>query len=394
LEVAVKIWRLFPFLTAMVLSSSLVGIAGVASFLNSKQILMEYNAGKSSGHLTTRQQYVMLRLTDNWFGSFIWLTGFESLLIGPAHIIILKRLNDHVLKSMPKVLETAKVLQVPSLIPRGREKYLVLGFFAMSAMVLISSSAGLVTAVLAAESFERLGNILGKAADSTDPLGGNTNTSLAFKVLHNTMITETNTLTSYYFFSKTVALTFIVSFYLIIGPLCAIIFRMASKHIETSMLVLRNISSAPASDDESPAFSGALDQVRHILQSPLQQAVKQRRRLMITFIMCLLTLLPRLLHDIMYLIGNLNSARSLECNSCGNCQSLHWLVSEWLWQTPEFLLVSFAISSPLPLAVSLFLLISDREKHMLWSASDEVSSVERKSKEIRDQFRISFTSDL
>ena len=87
----------------------------------------------------------------------------------------------------------------------------------------------------------------------------------------------------------------------------------------------------------------------------------------------------------------MNSTLSLSCGSCGTCQSFYWLISEWLWQTPEFLQVAFAISSPFPLAIFALLLVSPREKQLLrFGAAQEQAAdhVEIGAKKIREHFFI------
>jgi hypothetical protein len=159
------------------------------------------------------------------------------------------------------------------------------------------------------------------------------------------------------------------------------------------MLRLKSLESTPASADEPQVFSRALDVAVGILDSPMQAAILLRRRLVFAFNICFWTMLPRLAHDIIYLIGNWNSTLSFDCGSCGYCQSFNWLMSEWLWQTPEFMIVTFAISSTFPLALALLLLISDREKRILRTGVAENDKVAAEAKIIRDRFKISFLAN-
>jgi hypothetical protein len=218
------------------------------------------------------------------------------------------------------------------------------------------------------------------------------------KALYNDTIPEANFFTSQFVLNKAIVLLLISFSYIIIGPYCILLLRLARSHIETAMQRLKSLGAASPTDDEPVYFSNALDTAVGILQTPLQAAISKRRRLLIAFNVCFWTMLPRIAHDIMYLVGNWDSARSLECGTCGTCQSFYWLVSEWLWQTPEFLLVTFAISSTFPLALSLLLLISDREKRLLFSWSPQVQNGEqlelsaRTHDDIRDQYRISFAT--
>jgi hypothetical protein len=234
---------------------------------------------------------------------------------------------------------------------------------------------------------------LQQAADATDQLGQVTNSSKAIMARLNDTIPETNFILSQFVLNKSIVLLLVSFSYIIIGPYCILVLRLARSHIETAMQRLKSLEATSPTDDEPVYFSNALDAAVGILQTPLQAVISKRRRLLIAFNVCFWTMLPRIAHDIMYLVGNWDSARSLECGTCGTCQSFYWLVSEWLWQTPEFLLVTFAISSTFPLALSLLLLISDREKRLLFSWSPQVQNGEqletsaRTHDDIRDQFK-------
>ena len=46
----------------------------------------------------------------------------------------------------------------------------------------------------------------------------------------------------------------------------------------------------------------------------------------------------------------------MACTICGPCQSLPYLIKTWLIYTPEFQPIIVALSSPLPLVVSLWII--------------------------------------
>jgi len=300
-------------------------------------------------------------------------------------------------------------------ISRGSLWYLQRFFVVMAVLVVISSVSALVTASVAAECFERNANVILQAAQACDEYGRDTNSSIALNLHLSSMYTEINALTSYYYLNKVAVLLLVIFIYVTIGPFCALILRQARLHIEKSIRLLASLDASKPKPEQNhlssnesaasppPVLPGleqslssagtdlrGLDLAARMLDRPLQEAIRQRRRLVVTFHVCLWSFLPRLAHDIMYLIGNWSSSRSLECGSCGTCQSFNWLVSEWLWQTPEFWQIASAISCPFPLAMSLLLLISDREKQLLRSGRAPEDTVEIGAKKIRDYFRISF----
>jgi hypothetical protein len=388
-----RVWSLIPWFTGLVLTSSVAGLAGTACFVYSKEKRLDYSSSVVIGRASAREQYMIIRESDEAFSSFVMLMGVETLLFGLAEIIIIKRLVDYVKDSLPAMKESS---DVPMGMSRSSVIVLVRFFWAVSALVVCSGVAGIVTAGLAVQSYQKLGKLLQQAAYATDQLGQVTNSSNAFMTRLNESIPEVNFFTSQFVLNKSIVLLLITFSYIIIGPYCILLLRLARGHIETAMQRLKSLSNGSHTDDEPVYFSNALDTAVGMLQSPLQAAISRRRRLVIAFNVCFWTMLPRIAHDILYLIGNWDSARSLECGSCATCQSLYWLLSEWLWQTPEFLLVTFAISSTFPLALSLLLLISERENRLLFSCSPEARNVQDQSARaqdgIRDQFRVSFAT--
>jgi hypothetical protein len=389
------VWRLLPLYTVFVLVSSILGIAGISCFLYSKQKLLELKKLQTSTEYGNRQKYYINSDADRGIAMFTWLSGCETLFFGLAQMVILKRLLDHIRNSIPKMIESSdgddSDIAEGLTVKRLFYSYRVL--IVMSLLVVCSGVACVATSISAALAFEKLRQMLMEIVEVSDQKGQDDIATKALIQRHNNYITDTNFALAQFVLSKAVVLVLVVCCYLSVGPFCVLILRRAENNIKTSMLRLKHLGCSPASADEPRVFSRALDVAVGILESPLQAAIRQRRRLVFAFNICFWTILPRLAHDIMYLIGNWNNARSLDCGSCGYCQSFNWLMSEWLWQTPEFMIVTFSISSTLPLALSLLLLISDREKRILRSGVPEEDAAAAEAKNIRDRFKISFVTN-
>jgi hypothetical protein len=391
------VWRLFPLFTALVLASSGLGIAGASYFLYSKQKVIETKTLRAKGSSSAIDLQIYALESDSDWGllTFAWMSGFETLFFGLAQIVMLKRLMDHVKISLPNMVESVDGEGVSNAKGLSLKKVLYLErfFYVMSALVICSGISCVAASISAAKAFETLRQLLSEIIQATDQNGEDASATQALVQRHNDYITDTNFALAQFVLSKAVVLILVVCLYLIVGPFCLQILRKAEQHIQASLTRLKCLEQAPSSADEPGVFSSALDKAVGILESPLQAAIQQRWRLLFAFNLCFWTNFPRLVHDIMYLIGNWNSVRSLDCGSCGYCQSFNWLMSEWLWLTPEFQVVTFAISSTLPLALSLLLLISDREKRVLRcgnSAGESNSAIE--AKKIRDRFKISFVN--
>jgi hypothetical protein len=412
---------------ALVFLCSIAGTGGLSFFLFSKFELFNFQSQKASGIATARQLYMMRIDDDVTFGYFLGLTGSETFLLGFAQIMILHRLMGRVKSTCPRSggVNSNKGGETQAGISSQSLLYLKRFFRAVTVLLIICSVNGFVNTILAVRGFGKLGELLFQAAEACDEFGRDTNASKAISARHSAMITDVNSLTSYVILSKAVLLFVVIFAFIFIGFYCISILRSARQEIAKairSLDVLSAPNSASSAEDTrklSPSSaSDAIDLARSMLESPQQEALKQERRLIVVFHVCLWTILPRLAHDIMYqppplistllllysnadlicryLVGNLDSALSLSCGSCGPCQSFYWLVSEWLWQTPEFLLAAFGISSPLPLAISPLLILSDREKLLLRfgalpkKGKRATRHVEIGAKKIRDHFKITF----
>lgn len=426
---AQTIWRPFVWYMALVFLCSIAGTGGSSFFIYSKFELFNFQNQKAGGIATAQQLYMMRIDDDVTFGNFLALTGSETFLIGFAQIMILHRLMGRVKTTSPRSGNVNQDKGGNGEIQAGISSqsllYLKRFFRVVTVLLIICSVNGFVNSILALLGFRKLGDLLFQAAEACDEFGRDTNASKAISARHSAMITDVNTLTSYVVLSKAVLLFVVVFAFIFIGFYCISILRSARQEIAKairSLDVLSAPNSASSAEDTrklSPSSaSDAIDLARSMLESPQQEALKQERRLIVVFHVCLWTILPRLAHDIMYqppplistllllysnadlicryLVGNLDSALSLSCGSCGPCQSFYWLVSEWLWQTPEFLLAAFATSSPLPLAISPLLILSDREKLLLRfgalpkKGERATRHVEIGAKKIRDHFKITF----
>ena len=427
---AQTIWRPFIWYMALVFLCSIAGTGGLSFFLFSKFELFNFQSQKASGIATARQLYMMRIDDDVTFGYFLGLTGSETFLLGFAQIMILHRLMGRVKSTCPRSggVNSNKGGETQAGISSQSLLYLKRFFRAVTVLLIICSVNGFVNSILAVRGFGKLGELLFQAAEACDEFGSNTNASKAISARHSAMITDVNSLTSYVILSKAVLLFVVIFAFIFIGFYCISILRSARQEIAKSIRSLdvlqkQTLHPASSASEDSPILSSssashAIDLARSMLESPQQEALKQERRLIFVFHVCLWTILPRLAHDIMYqppplistllllysnadlicryLVGNFDSAINLSCGSCGPCQSFYWLVSEWLWQTPEFLLAAFGISSPLPLAISPLLIMSDREKLLLRfgtkadSEQSEAGHVEIGAQKVRDHFRITF----
>ena len=108
------------------------------------------------------------------------------------------------------------------------------------------------------------------------------------------------------------------------------------------------------------------DKGKELLRSTLAEATAQRRRFVAACSIVLLTFFLRASFDLLYAYSSFNGSYNRLCSGpCDPCQSDQFLISVWLEYTPEFRAVVVALSSPLPLVVSLWLMMTKEDRMLL-----------------------------
>ena len=88
----------------------------------------------------------------------------------------------------------------------------------------------------------------------------------------------------------------------------------------------------------------------------MQAAAEQRRHLVIACIVVLIAFPARAALNLLSAFALFDVPYNPACAFCGPCQTDRFLVRWWLVYTPEFKPIVVALSSPLPLFVSLWII--------------------------------------
>ena len=109
------------------------------------------------------------------------------------------------------------------------------------------------------------------------------------------------------------------------------------------------------------------DKAKELLRSTLAEATAQRRRFVGACSIVLLTFLLRASFDLLHAYANVENSFNFNplCGPCDPCQSDRRLIKFWLIYTPEFQAIVVALSSPLPLVVSLWLMMTKEDRMLL-----------------------------
>ena len=93
-----------------------------------------------------------------------------------------------------------------------------------------------------------------------------------------------------------------------------------------------------------------------IIEDTMEAAAQQRQRLTAACILVMITFPARAAFDFLNAYSSLNQGTSSSCGMCDLCQSNQALVGSWINYTPEFQPIVVALSSPLPISLSLWII--------------------------------------
>ena len=183
-----------------------------------------------------------------------------------------------------------------------------------------------------------------QAAAACDAQGNDTNSSLALFYKANVFFTYSGTALFVYGVLEAIALLLISAAYLILVPLSVAMFRRAERVGAHALLSAADRASA------------GTEVAAAIVDDTVHAAAEQRRRLVIACVVVLITFPFRAAVDLLLAYILFDNPYNPACGQCDPCQSDRFLIRWWQFYTPEFRPVVTALSSPLPLLVSLWII--------------------------------------
>ena len=186
-----------------------------------------------------------------------------------------------------------------------------------------------------------------QAAAACDAAGSDTNLSLAFNNAVQVSATKSNTAQSVQASSEALTLLLVSVAFLVVVSWCMALFRMMERDAARALLSYNNGGGNMRASEANAA---------RIVGDTMQAAAQHRRRLTAACVIVLLTFPARSAFDLLNAYANFNTPTNPACGTCDPCQSTASLINSWLAETPEIQAVVVAVSSPLLLALSLWLL--------------------------------------
>ncbi len=218
-----------------------------------------------------------------------------------------------------------------------------------AAAVVLCSVVGMVALDVSGAYGAQAAGVLDRAAAACDTPCNNANSSLSLFLEALAIKSQANTAFSVQAVLEAIALLLISSAYIILVPFSIAMFRRAER-VGAHALV-----SVAARVDAGDARS---NMAAAIVDDSIQAAAQQRRRLVIACVVVLVTFPARAAFNLLnsYATFNYLLVPNPACGLCDPCQSHPFIIGVWLIYTPEFQPVVVALSSPLPLVVSLWII--------------------------------------
>ena len=316
-------------------------VAGAVSFgttLPYQNLLYESNSA-----LVSSQQNHALAASSSRFAAVSLITyGFELLCLILSKLVLLRLLVDSATQS-----SQADVSGMSGVRRRwlgGRALQIV--YKAMASGVVAGGVVCLVMSAVTCAYSAQQAVVVDQAASACDAAGNDTNSSLALMNAADAMNTKLNTVGSVQSGIEAFTLLLITISYAFIVSWSVALLRIVER-----VGALALLSSNDRRDTQPSELS-----VEGVVAAAVQSAADNRRRLTAACVVVLITFPARAAFDLLQAYGSFNDPPNSACGPCEPCQSNSFLVNQWLQVTPEFQPIVVAVSSPLPLTLSLWLM--------------------------------------
>ncbi len=328
--------------------------------------------------VSPQQSYLRHSLYHRYYAAFYILYGLEFLCFIVPKLMMLGRLTENSMGSS----QAADMDRVRrwwyGIGPDGlRRRALPMLFGTMAAAVVMCSVTGMVALDVTSAYNIQAADVYDQASASCNTTGNATATSLTLLNGAYAILTNANSAASLQSVCEAVALMITALSYLLLVLRNVAIYRHAERRAKSALLSLadrteRESVSVPAVFADSD-YTGAADatvqlsrgSALEVVEDTQKAAVEQRRRLVAACAIVLVSFPARAAFDLLDAYSNFSDPYNPACGGCDACQSEQYIIQEWLNYTPEFQPIAVALSSPLPMMWSLWLMMSAWERrHM------------------------------
>ena len=328
-----KMWPQLGLFSGVMCVGSIVGTVAWASNMVSFDLYFEIHAP----NVNSRE--AKFASSKRWLAVFYLTYSVEFLCVIVPKLILLG--------SLVRNASSTSGLQVPDMSVVRRKWHgpmLLTMYKVMAGVVVICSVSGMIAYVVASVYLVQTANLHDQVALAYEIHGNSTEASdlLEKEALANR---KADTASAIQNIIEAFVLVLISVAYVVLVPLSVSIYRVAER-----------VASSALMTSESRSHRNADDVMRESIVADTKQiAVEQRQRLLIACTVVLITFPVRATFDILRAYSRFNADHDPHCDDCGSCQTEQHLIDVWLNYLPEIRPIVVAISSPLPLIVSLWL---------------------------------------
>jgi len=391
-------WGKLGWFSGLVCVGSVAGTFAWGSNMQSTTFYYEANVPG----VTSQQYYALEAATNRWYAAFFIFYPIELMCLVIPKLMMLRRLSNHALHSynsqdrdMEEQVDAFDCIGEYALEKLHR---------VIAAAVVVCSVAGILSMYVAAAYTVQGADLYDQASAACDAQGNNTDVSTALFDDTDGIISAGLTAASVQAVLEAVLLVIMSAAYMVFIPVSVAIFgrseRMLSRYLSEIEYKADNVpvflpaefSSGQASAAGGRKIQMRSDKAKEMIGMTLAAATAQRRRFVAACSIVLVTFIPRACLDLLLLHAFVNVPRNLDCDICDPCQTDAYLIQIWTYYTPQFQTIVVTLSSPLPLAISLWLMMTKEERAQLLSRTDpeEVSlnTVERRAMRARKRMAI------
>ena len=339
-----KVWNLLPRFLALIIIGCTFGIIAFTMRMQATALYFQSNGDGRSD----RSKFELKSKLYQLAAGYLIVEAVEVLCLSVAKLFVLDRLRELILIGTQRLLAAADHpdcwYSERRLKKLGRRIVFSVAFLGLLGVIMnITGAAYAVQAGLYMSQAALACDFSGATTAAADALAVDSAVSFGF---------------AFSFFAAQLLLEVlmwivIIAAFACVGPLCIFILRRAHSFVSLKMQAHERRADAPAGNEQL------------LLRSVAQSASSQHRRIVISCVTVGLSFVPRIGYDIFYAWANQGSVYNGNCSICGPCQSVQWLATNWLFYTPEFNYSVIALSSPIPLAVSLWAMISVSDLRLL-----------------------------
>jgi hypothetical protein len=326
-------------LSGMVCVGSIVGIVAWAAFLQRHSLFYDANV---RGGVIPQQGYTLYASSFRFVAVFAMLNGVEFLFFIICKLMLLGRLAANAAQSSQTEVTGMRGVRRRWLSGSALPNL----YRVMAGSVVAGGVVSMVAAIVAGVYDAQSALLADQAAAACDAAGNDTNSSRALYNDSQSIRNRARTASSVQAGSEALALLLVSVAFLVIVSWSVALFRLMERVAARALL-----SDNDGGNMHAPEVNAA-----RIVADTMQAAAEHRKRLTAACVIVLITFPVRAAYDLLKAYANFNDPFNSACGPCDSCQSTPFLIRNWIDHTPEFRPIVVAVSSPLPLTLSLWLL--------------------------------------